>query len=182
MIVVIVMKVIFLDFDGVINNWDHFEGVDFDNVKYLLEIIKATDAKIVASSSKKHTFQIDSSIDMVDTCYYRDYVSILNDYGIEIFDVTPYVYESRELEIIKYLEMHPEIDEFLILDDDSVIKSLSEHQVFLDLYNGITSEHVKPSIDILNGNLGFYPPDFNFDESYEERLARIHEYHRVKKK
>ena len=54
--------------------------------------------------------------------------------------------------------------------------------MFLDLYNGITLENVEPSIDILNGKLGFYPPDFNFDESYEERLARIHEYHRVKKK
>ena len=176
------MKIIFLDFDGVINNWDHFEGVDFNNVKYLLEIIKATDSKIVASSSKKHTFQIDPSIDIMDTCYYRDYVSVLNGYGIEIFDVTPYVCESRELEIIKYLEIHPEIEEYLILDDDVIIKSLLEHQVFLDLYNGITFEHVKPSINILNGQLGFYPPNFNFDENYEERLVRIHEYHSVKKK
>ena len=176
------MKVIFLDFDGVINNWENFEGVDFNNVKYLVEIIKSTDAKVVVSSSKKHTFQIDSNVNIMDTCYYRDYVSKLNDYGIEIFDVTPYVNKSRELEIIKYLEMHPEIEEFLILDDDVVIKSLLEHQVFLDLYNGIALEHVEPSINILNGKLGFYPPNFNFDETYEERLIRIHEYHKVKKK
>lgn len=179
---VIVIKVIFLDFDGVVNNWDHFEGVDFNNVKYLIEIINATGAKIVASSSKKHTFQIDSSIDIKDTTYYKQYVTVLNYYGIDIFDVTPYVDKSRELEIIKYLGMHPEIEEFLILDDDYVIKSLLEHQVFLDLYNGITFEHVQPSIDILNDKLGFYPPEFNFDETYEERLIRIHEYHRSKKK
>ena len=177
-----IMKVIFLDFDGVINNWKNFEGVDFNNVKYLLQIIKSTGAKVVASSSKKHTFQIDSSVNIIDTCYYRDYVSVLNGYGIEIFDVTPYVYKSRELEIIKYLDLHPEIEEFLILDDDVVIKSLLEHQVFLDLYNGITLEHVEPSINILNGKLGFYPPKFNFNETYEERLIRIHEYHKVKKK
>lgn len=176
------MKVIFLDFDGVINNWEHFEGVDFNNVKYLIEIINATGAKVVATSSKKHTFQIDSSINIMDTIYYRQYVKVLNNYGIEIFDVTPYACESRELEIIKYLEMHPEIEEFLILDDDYVIKSLLEHQVFLDLYNGITSLHLKPSIDILNGKLGFYPPGFNYDETCEERLIRIHEYHRIRKK
>ena len=70
----------------------------------------------------------------------------------------------------------------IILDDDVIIKSLLEHQVFLDLYNGITFEHVKPSINILHGQLGFYPPDFNFDENYEERIVRIHEYHMVKKK
>ena len=176
------MKVIFLDFDGVINNWDHFEGVDFNNVKYLLEIINDTDAKVVVTSSNKYVFQRKNNIDILNTCYYRDYVSVLNGYGIEIFDVTPYVCESRELEIIKYLEMHPEIEEYLILDDDVIIKSLLEHQVFLDLYNGITFEHVKPSINILNGQLGFYPPDFNFDENYEERIVRIHEYHMVKKK
>ena len=61
------MKVIFLDFDGVINNWKNFEGVDFNNVKYLLQIIKSTGAKVVASSSKKHTFQIDSSVNIIDT-------------------------------------------------------------------------------------------------------------------
>ena len=63
------MKVIFLDFDGVINNWEHFEGVCFNNVKYLLQIIKSTGAKVVVTSSKKHTFQIDDSIDIIDTCY-----------------------------------------------------------------------------------------------------------------
>ena len=50
------MKVIFLDFDGVINNWEYFEGIDY-NVKYLLEIINSTGAKVVATSSKKYQFQ-----------------------------------------------------------------------------------------------------------------------------
>ena len=29
------MKCIFLDFDGVINNWFHFEGIDLDNANVL---------------------------------------------------------------------------------------------------------------------------------------------------
>ena len=33
------MKVIFLDFDGVINNWDNFNGVDFKNVEKLLMLL-----------------------------------------------------------------------------------------------------------------------------------------------
>ena len=52
------MKVIFLDFDGVINNWNNDFIVDYDNVKYLLEIIRDTDAKIVATSSNKYSFQV----------------------------------------------------------------------------------------------------------------------------
>ena len=77
--------------------------------------------------------------------------------------------------------MHPDVEEFLILDDDYIMKELREHQVFLDLYNGICEEHVIPSIDILNGKLGFYPKDFNFDESMEERIVRINEYHSKKR-
>ena len=33
------MKVIFLDFDGVINNWDVYDGVDVNNVRILKQII-----------------------------------------------------------------------------------------------------------------------------------------------
>ncbi len=29
------MNIIFLDFDGVINNWNHFYGVDINNTKIL---------------------------------------------------------------------------------------------------------------------------------------------------
>lgn len=175
------MKVIFLDFDGVINNWVHFEGVDPKNVKCLLEIINETNAKVVATTSNKYGFQRYSDVDLKNTLFYK-YVKVLNELGIEIMDVTPYINGNRELEIIEYLKMHPEIEQFLILDDDGVIKSLLEHQVFPELYNGITEEHIKPSIDILNGKLGFYPPDFNFDETFAEMWIKINEYHNSRKR
>lgn len=174
------MKVIFLDFDGVVNNWEHFEGVDYDNVKFLLQIIKLTDAKIVATSSNKYVFQRDSTVDYESTVFF-EYVRLLCNYGVEIFDVTPYVKGKRELEINKYLRLHPEIEQFLILDDDLVIESLKEHQVFLDLYNGICEEHVNPSLNILNGRLGFYPKKFDFNETPEERFVRINNYHSRKR-
>jgi len=174
------MKVIFLDFDGVINNWNYFEGVDYNNVKYLLEIIKLTGAKVVATSSKKYSFQRVDGIDY-DESSFCEYVNILRSYGIDIVDITPYINERRELEINEYLRLHPEIEHFLILDDDSVIESLKEHQVFLDLYKGICLEHVNPSVNILNGKLGFYPPDFNFNETLNERNVRINEYYARKR-
>lgn len=158
------MNVIFLDFDGVINNWNHFEGIDYNNVKYLLQIIKSTNAKVVATFSKKWTFQRDSGIDYKNTSFCKD-ANVLKEYGIEIFDITPYVNGNRELEIREYLRLHPEIEQFLILDNDYIIKSLLGHQVFLDLYKGLCEEHVNPSINILNGKLGFYPPDFDFNET-----------------
>jgi len=173
------MKVIFLDFDGVINNWHSFDEIDPKNVECLLKIINSTNAKIVVTSSKKYIFQLDKNINYEDTGCYK-YIKILEMYGIETYGITPYVKGKRELEIIEYLNEDPEIEEFLILDDDSVIESLKDHQVFLDLYKGITEEHIIPSINILNGNLGFYPPDFNFFETPMERLIRINKYYNNK--
>lgn len=174
------MKIIFLDFDGVINNWNHFDGVDYNNVKFLSEIIKLTGAKIVATTSNKNVFQKNPEKNYKDTLFFQ-YVQKLKDYGVEIYDITPYIGGNRELEIKEYLKNHQEIENFLILDDDVIIKDLENHQVFLDLYNGICEEHVIPSVNILNGALGFYPKDFNFDETLEERTIRINKYHSRKK-
>lgn len=171
------MKVIFLDFDGVINNFNNDLLVDFDNVKYLLEIIKCSGAKVVATTSNKYGFQKHGSEGIG---YYR-YVKKLKEYGIDVLDVTPCCNLDRELEIVSYLKMHPEVSEFLILDDDYIIYNLKEHQVFLDLYRGICEEHVEPSLRILDGRLGFYPPNFNFNETSEERIVRINNYYSKKK-
>lgn len=173
------MNVIFLDFDGVINNFNNFDGVDFNNVKWLLEIVKESNAKIVATTSNKYSFQRNSNVNYKNTLYFRT-VTLLEKMGIEIFDVTPYVYGDRKSEIIEYIRNHKEIQNFLILDDEFVSDNLKDHQVLLDLYNGLCEEHVKPSLDILNGKLGFYPENYNFNESPEDRLLRIHKYHSKK--
>ena len=102
--------------------------------------------------------------------------------GVEIYDFTPYVNGNREEEIIKYLSEHSEITDYLILDDDYVFENLKDHEVFVDLYKGICSEHVLPSINILNGNLGFYPVNFINYESEKEKCKRINEYYNKKRK
>ena len=93
------MKVIFLDFDGVINNWNHFNGVDFENVKILKTIINLSGAKVVATTSNKYSLQGGSSIDYYSSIYYNNYVKYLNELGIEIYDITPFVNKDRTLEI-----------------------------------------------------------------------------------
>lgn len=95
------MKCIFLDFDGVINNWYHFEGVSLDNALILLEIIKRTNAKVIATTSRKHNIQ-DGNVNYYDSEYYNSYVKQLNALGIEIHDMTPKA-KTRTLEILKYL-------------------------------------------------------------------------------
>ena len=164
------MKVIFLDFDGVINNWYHFEEVSIDNAIVLKEIVLRTDAKIVATTSNKYWLQR-TRIDYYSSNYYRNYVRYLNKLGIEVYDMTPCIDGDRTLEIKRYLQEH------VILDDELIDKSLQEHQVFLDLYMGLQEEHIEPALRILNGQLGFYPREYNRNETFEELLARINSYH-----
>lgn len=173
------MKVIFLDFDGVINDWESFNEVNIKNVLNLKKIVESTNAKIVVTSSTKYSFQRpNSNIKREDTTCYK-YIRVLNYLGIQIYDFTPYIGGNREKEIIEYLKMNEEIEEYLILDDDYVIDSLKEHEVFIDLNKGICDEHIIPSINILNGCLGFYPPNYDKLDA-EQNIIRINEHYRDK--
>lgn len=175
------MKVIFLDFDGVINNWYEFEGVSLENAKILRQIIMRTDAKIVVTSSNKYSLQRNNNSSYLTSNFYRKYVKPLNEFGIEIYDLTPCIQYNRTLEIKKYLDEH-EVEAYVIIDDDLIGEELQSHQVFLDLYKGLQLEHINPIMEILNGRLGFYPSDFNLKESPEEKLVRISKYyHSIKK-
>ena len=172
------MKVIFLDFDGVINNWETFEGVNLENLLNLKKIVDKTNAKIVVTSSKKYDFQRNVNlISYEKSVCYNVYVKAIMCVGLDVYDYTEYINGDREQEILQYLQNHKDITEYLILDDDYVIESLKEHEVYLDLYKGITEEHIEPSINILNGILGFYPPTYIKDETPQEKNIRINEYY-----
>lgn len=153
------MKVIFLDFDGVINNLDKNNLVNLEYVKILKQIIEQTGAKVVVSSDRRKEFMEKSNVDYEKTFFYNYFEKNLNSMGIEIYDYTPFLNVDksmkRELEITTYLKEHPEIEEFVILDDLRVLASLEEHQVFIEYSNGLQEEHINPAIAILNGQLGF---------------------------
>ncbi len=54
-----------------------------------------------------------------------------------------------------------------------VMKKFLAHQVFIEYSNGLLMEHITPAIAILNGNLGFYPPNYDIEEGLMERAGRI---------
>lgn len=173
------MKYIFLDFDGVVNNWNHFEGVAKENARVLKMIIDISKAKIIVTSSNKYTLQCDNTIDYYSSNFYNMYVKRLNEFGIEIFDLTPMCGCNRSLEIKKYILDH-NIKDYVIIDDELVDFELQEHQVFLDLYRGLQMEHIEPVINILNGNLGFYPENYDRTETPKELNYRINRYYNKK--
>ena len=175
------MKYIFLDFDGVINNWDHFDGVAKENAIILKRIIDISGAKVVVTSSNKYVLQCNHKTDYYSSNFYNVYVKKLNEFGIQIFDLTPMCRRNRSLEIKKYILDH-NVSDYVIVDDELVNFELQDHQVFLDLYRGLQVEHIKPIISILNGKLGFYPPSYDRSETAEELNFRINKYYSKKMK
>ena len=172
------MKVIFLDIDGVVNDYLTIDSINEMNVLVLKKIIDKTGARIVVTSSNKYQFQRKNSPFSVveETPMYKKYIKKLNELGIDIFDFTPYsIDENRELEIINYLNSHPEIDQYLILDDDHIIEKCRNHEIFLDLQSGLREKHILPAINILNGRLAFYHDYENLNETPEERCIRMNE-------
>ena len=130
------MKVVFLDIDGVLNNISllyhyGFDYIDRDMVVLFANIIKRTGAKIVLSS----TWRLD------DTS--REIVSrILADYGLDVFDKTPKIEGSpRSEEISSWLDEHPDVLRYAILDDNSDAGIGMEGSFFkTDAENGLDSD------------------------------------------
>lgn len=154
------MNVIFLDIDGVLNSneellnlmTEDFDPINeiFDNHLLVLQkIVQSTDAKIVLSSSWRMGY-IRKLNGKQDTCKGYDAVTKkLKEFNMSLLDVTPYLpEETRGKEIAKWLEMHPETTNFLILDDEKV-GCLEEHMLLLDNKLGLTEKDIEASIKIL---------------------------------
>lgn len=146
------MKVIFLDIDGVLNS-KGTSTLDDTYISRLKEIVKATDAKIVLSSSWKdviynpETYN-DTDRKMLDT--------LMNMDGLPFAGVLPDINEDkRELEISEWLrDRKGKVESFVILDDlpykfkeyfpNNFIKTGGY------LLGGLSEENVKEAIRILN--------------------------------
>ena len=149
-------KIIFLDIDGVLmsNDWaEHVleqEGYDVNDtnelcdekIGLLKEIIDATGAKIVLSSSWRFDDDALASIK-----------NQLARYDLGIYDLTSQridVVFNRTKELKLYIEEH-RIETYLILDDE-IIKDaeLAPHQVKTSLARGLMRKDIEPSIKVLN--------------------------------
>jgi hypothetical protein len=164
------MKVIFLDIDGVLNSGDNMRALHrlkvnhgigetrdqhgqlFDDrcVNFLDCIIRETGAKLVISSTWRR-----AGLDKMK--------SMWNDRGLpgEVIDITPTTQDpeiceryfqpgaDRGYEIQEWLENHPEVEQYVILDDDS---DMLHHQPFVKCggHYGITFSVMTDAISILN--------------------------------
>lgn len=146
------MKVIFLDFDGVICVGWNTDGDEYgqafrkDYVENLREVVEKTGAKIVVSSSWRTM-----GLNRLKTMWE------LRDMPGEVIDRTPSLWTQRGEEIAEYLRENP-CDKYVIIDDDSdflpeqkpfcVKTSCNKHEdAFRGL--GLTKECTKRAIEIL---------------------------------
>ena len=149
------MKVIFLDFDGpLIPMMCHYpEQRALDEkawpacVAELNRITESTGAKIVVSSTwRRGGYE-----------YVRD---LLRKWGVrgEVIGITPildsrsglvYVAQQRGSEIGEWLLAHPEVTEFVILDDDDDMGTHINSLILTPFETGITREHAEKAIEML---------------------------------
>lgn len=159
------MKVIFLDVDGVLNSTEDmmaylertgkksaglYEEVELRALKLLKEIVDKTGAEIVVSSSWRYGWtnkHLELGGELLTKLKDR-----LGDVGLRIIGTTPILHcTDRGDEIRDWLERHPEVESFVILDDDSDMCEFTETNLVKTTNSrGLREEHVIKAIEILN--------------------------------
>lgn len=151
------MKVVFLDFDGVLNSNPFLESrvqrgvryeglstewwvdqLDPDAVRLLNELLERTGAKVVVSSS----WRVGAGRDWLQMVLER------RGFQGDVIGVTEYYggYD-RSYEIADYLNTHT-VSEFVVLDDNDDAR-VAGHFVLTDSEKGLTARDVETAVRIL---------------------------------
>lgn len=160
------VKTIFLDIDGVLNNdntrvftKNNFYFVDDYLLERLKKIVDETGAIIVLSS--------DWRTGLVDKLVGEDLAEFeekMKEFGMELSGYTPLLDKEKDefgeyhrctrgKEIQQYLDEHPEIGDFVIIDDRFDMKPNMAHLVNTNYHIGLTEKDVDKAIGVLNGEL-----------------------------
>ena len=150
------MKVIFLDIDGVLNSEETVKkgirsdrgyiGIDPFLTAIFNRIIFATDAKIVLSSTWR---KLDTSRDEV-----RRRVMDFIDVTPDTFLMGESAWSERGDEIQAWLDHHPEVEKYAIIDDDN--RAMEQHgdNYFQTFWNeGLTEGIAATIIQHLNNEI-----------------------------
>lgn len=157
------MRVIFLDFDGVITTPSSRYTIIPEKVKMIEELCDKTNAKIVISSSWRPYGNNQSIDDILNSIsrnpyneehypYFKDYIIGCTNKGIR--KMSDY-YNPRGQEILEYIQRYPEITQYVIIDDDDInpVEDELKHIVYTNHFQGIEEEDINKAYNILNGDL-----------------------------
>ena len=163
------MKVIFLDCDGVINSRrtvlalgdcrPHVKDVDPIAIKLIGWIVNETGAKIVISSTWRMFYPLGWF-----TAMFKEF----GQHHVEVIDKTPRDGTIRGNEIADWLSAHPEVLNYVIIDDDAdMLEEQFPNFVRTSGRDGLLVDHAHRAVEILKGDkTSVYRDDF-FDEGDE---------------
>ena len=143
------MKTIFLDFNGVLDTYNKLDIIDEENLKILREVVEETKANVVITSSIKNLYFYTGKHNKI----MRYLLETLKENNIRVTGITK-KRNKREEEIIEYLDNHPEINHYCIIDDEYDFKSMKDHMIKLKEQqyggNGLKEINKKEIIKTLN--------------------------------
>jgi hypothetical protein len=150
------MKVLFLDFDGVLNTFVHrgyYAPIDHQlsfcekNMQSLNNIIEKTKTKIVLTTS--HRYTPESVKKFTNECEQRGWGDIVIGITQDLYKsyMGYYTGDIRTNEIRDYINNHKEIDSWAIVDD---VEINLENFVQTTCSVGLTDKHANTLINILN--------------------------------
>lgn len=163
-------KVVFLDIDGVLNSTQYLKNLDSERVFDLFDAdledpVNIKDLGVLIDPdhvSVLNTICLESQAGLVITSNWRFRVSlagldmILRDRGLDtqipvlgrtLIRMSEYY---RQNEIEHYLEAHPEIESFLILEDWHEMPDYQANTIMIDDSVGLVADHVPRALQILN--------------------------------
>lgn len=154
------IKIIFLDIDGVLNDdtdesWNDVGDDYYPHSKTLVsnlnEIIRQTNAKLVLSSTWRLGLDLEQISDLMkrigivgDFIGYTD--SLNSSYAVRGNEILKWIIDNEEIVGQRY-----EFKNYLILDDDCDMLYFQRNNfIHLDGRKGLTTEYVNLAIEILN--------------------------------
>ena len=153
-------KIIFLDFDGVLNVFelDSFnswtsdqDSLNREMIERVNHIIDATGAKVIVSSDWRHGRGVDRLQNLLDFLGFRGTVvdRTISDSDPNLSEEEKIIADSCRADQIAHAIIKHNIKQFVIIDDIHP-GGLDDHLVLTNSYVGITDQDVIKSIEILN--------------------------------
>jgi hypothetical protein len=134
------MKVIFLDFDGVLIPGDGSFAFSKTACKNLNSLLKQVpDLKIVISSSWRS-----AGIESVKKTLSNNSID-----ASRVIGATGDEKGERGVQVQAWLDRHPEVAHFVCLDDNTDFSNMMDHLVKTNRSVGLTEADVKKALDIL---------------------------------
>ena len=148
------MKIIFLDFDGVITTLRTQWELDDEKMALVRRICDETGAKIVISStwrwgSLETTLKKIFGKDYDDSHYLLNTGTVIDITTRDRSFIKDWIVRGHQIQ--KWLDEHPEVENYIILDDDSdMLPEQKSHFIHTDTYLGISEEDTEKAIRMLN--------------------------------